>query len=137
MISGLGYVVSTFTIRLPFSVLDRHKTMMMMAVIVAAIGCADFSTPTGTVVDRQGDTAVIRCTADEGPLTVHCVNGTWTPTPPTAGCLATTSGSAAAVQTFHFGTFVESKQGRLRPTETSLATRLPSILGSLVSKEQP
>jgi len=102
---------------------------MVVVVIVAAIGCADFSTPTGTVVDRQGDTAVIRCSADddEGPLTVHCVNGTWTPTPPTAGCLATTSGSAAAVQTFHFGTFVESKQGRLRPTETSLTTVLPSI----------
>jgi len=81
--------------------------------VVAAIGCADFATPTGTVVDRQGDTAVVRCTGvtDAGQLTTRCVNGTWTPTPPTAGCSATTSASTAAVKSFDFGAFALSQQG--------------------------
>lgn len=81
---------------------------------VAAIGCADFTTPTGTVVDRQGDTALIRCTGDTdvGQLTLHCVNGSWTPSPPSTGCSATTA-ATAAVQSFDFGAFALSKQGRI------------------------
>ena len=84
--------------------------------VIPALGCADFTTPTGTEVDRQGDTAVIRCTGvtDSGELTLHCVNGTWSPTPPTAGCSATTSAATAAVQSFGLGAFAGSKQGWLR-----------------------
>jgi len=96
-----------------------------MCAAVVAVGCADFTTPSGTVVDRQGDTAVVRCTGgtEVGQLTVHCVNGSWTPTPPTAGCSTTTSASAAAVQSFDFGRFALSKQGRvstLRSTGSQL-----------------
>jgi len=88
-------------------------TLCKLRAVVTAVGCADFVTPTGTVVDRQGDKAVVRCTGgtDTGQLTVHCVNGTWTPTPPTAGCSTTTSATAAAVQSFDLGAFALSKQG--------------------------
>jgi len=85
--------------------------------VVAALGCADFTTPTGTVVDRQSDAAVIRCTrvmdhGQQGQLTIHCVNGTWTPTPPTSGCSVTTAASAP-VKSFDIGAFALSEQGHL------------------------
>jgi len=84
--------------------------------VVTAVGCADFATPSGALVDRRGDTAVVRCTGTDpvtghgGQLTVRCINGTWTPTPPTTGC-STTTPASAAVQSFDFGAFALSKQG--------------------------
>jgi hypothetical protein len=82
-------------------------------------GCADISTQPDTVVDRKGDTAVIRCTNGDSSAgreqIVTCVGKSWQgQMSPLLNCtlLAMTTTSESALGGFDFGLFALSRQER-------------------------
>jgi len=48
-----------------------------MFVVAAAVGCADMSPPSNTVLRRIDDTSEVKCLLSDVTWTLRCVDGRW------------------------------------------------------------